>query len=84
MQNRYSDSAILTAIAAADEQNAPTLTCGKSAYLSLTPRDRAAVNRGIRVLNVLMPKVGPIVGLEILTAIAMKQAQIEDADNGND
>lgn len=78
------DLAMHAAIRAADDTQAPLLPCGKAAYLRLTPDERMALNRSIRAITKRLPLAGTITGLEILTAIGVKIAQIEDADNGND
>ena len=81
---RTTDLAMRAAITAAADPQAPLLPCGKAAYLRLTPDERMALNRSIRAITKRLPLAGTITGLEILTAIGVKIAQIEDADNGND
>jgi len=78
------DLAMHAAIRAADDTQAPLLPCGKATYLRLTPDEQKVLNRSIRAITKRLPLVGTITGLEILTAIGVKIAQIEDADNGND
>lgn len=81
---RTTDLAMHAAIRAADETQAPLLPCGKAAYLNLTPAEQAVINRSVRHLSSRLPLVGTVTSLEILTAIAVKCAQIEDMDDGND
>lgn len=81
---RTTDLAMHAAIRAADETQAPLLPCGRAAYLSLTPAEQAVINRGIRHLAARLPLVGTVTSLEILTAIGVKIAQIEDMADGND
>lgn len=81
---RYSDAAIATTIRKAADPQAPLLACGKAAYLNLSNDEQAVINRGLRHLSARLPLVGTVTSLEILTAIAVKIAQIEDMDNAND
>jgi len=80
---RTTDLAMRAAITAAVDPQAPLLPCGKAAYLSLTPDEQQAFNRSIRAITKRLPLAGTVTGLEILTAIGVKIARIEDTDNGN-
>jgi hypothetical protein len=81
---RTTDLAMHAAIRAADETQAPLLPCGKAAYLGLPTDEQRALHRSIRSLTARLPLAGTVVGLEILTAIGVKIAQVEDAEYGND
>lgn len=81
---RTTDLAMHAAIRAADETQAPLLPCGKAAYLGLPTDEQRALHRSIRSLTARLPLADTVIGLEILTAIGVKIARIEDADNGND
>lgn len=81
---RTTDLAMHAAIRAAADPQAPLLSCGKATYLRLTPDEQRQLNRSIRAITAKLPQASTITGLEILTAIGVKIARIEDADNGND
>lgn len=81
---RTTDLAMHAAIRAADDTQAPLLPCGKAAYLRLSPDEQKALHRSIRKITARLPLAGTVIGLEILTAIGVKIAQVEDAEYGND
>jgi hypothetical protein len=81
---RTTDLAMHAAIRAADDTQAPLLPCGKAAYLRLTPDEQRTLNRSIRAITARLQQASTITGLEILTAIGVKIAQVEDAEYGND
>jgi hypothetical protein len=81
---RTTDLAMRAAITAAADPQASLLSCGKATYLRLTPDEQRQLNRSIRAITKRLPLAGTVTGLEILTAIGVKIAQIEDMDNAND
>lgn len=73
-------SRLLAAIQAADPSGSPSLRTGIPTYLALAPEEQAIVNRGLRRLIERLPKTGPVMALEIYSAVGLKCARIEAAD----
>ena len=80
---RTTDIAMHAAIRAAVDPQAPLLACGKATYLRLPRDEQQALNSSIRAITKRLPLAGTVTGLEILTAIGIKIARIEDG-NGNE
>lgn len=74
---KYTDQQILAAIQAADPSGSPSLRTGIPAYLALAPEEQAIVNRSLRSLVALLPKTGPVMALEVYTAVCRKTVRGE-------
>lgn len=70
MADNYTDKQLIDSIARADPTDNHHLAHGQMIYLLLVPEQRQPINAAIRSLTANVPKAGPIIALEVLSAIA--------------